>query len=127
MGWQVRGTAVAAGLLAVAHGLLAVAQIEDTAYLAVLSGFAAVFGLLAALRLGCADCLEARLVTTLIAASALLGNLLVAVVGLPGQDGPTPPSIMEITVVALACLTLLLLTLSSPRARLRPRRSRRST
>lgn len=126
MGWQVRATAAAAGLLAVAHGLLAVTQIEDTAYLTVLSGFAAVFGLVAAVRLGCANCLESRLVTTLIAASALLGNLLVAVVGLPGQDGPTPPSILEIAVVALACLTLLLLTLSSSRARLQPRRSRQN-
>lgn len=119
-----RAAAAAAGVLAAIHGYQAWLQAETAGYLAVLSGFAAVLGLLAAIRLGCSGCVESRLLTGAVALGSLGLHLLGATVGLPGQGHPLPPTAVEILTLTLSCLTLLLLTLSSPRARLGPGRRR---
>ncbi|PRZ13174.1 hypothetical protein [Nesterenkonia sandarakina] len=88
--------AISAALLATAHGINGWLQLEETAYLTVLSGFAAV------------------------ALCTLVGLLLVTAVGLPGEGAPGAPSWIEVLLVALSCSTLLMLVLSSTRSRLRP-------
>ncbi|MGJ9373896.1 hypothetical protein [Nesterenkonia sp. CF4.4] len=118
----VKLAAVSAALLAGTHGFYGWLQLEETAYLTVLSGLAAVLGILAAGRLWWSNCVESRLTTAAVALCTLLGLLLVTAVGLPGAGATDAPSWIEILLVALSCSTLLLLVLSSSRSRLEPRR-----
>ena len=111
---------VSALLLAVAHVAHAWVQFADTAYLAVLSGFAATLGIVGVVWLCRGNYVESRLVTAAVAMSTLVGHLLVTAVGLPGRPEATSPSLLEIVIVALACSTLLLLVLSSSRSRSQP-------
>lgn len=121
---RVRATAASAVLLAVAHGYLAWLQYDDTAYLALLSGVAALLGIIAAARLWWANCMESRFVTAAIALGALLGHLLVAAVGLPGQRQALPPQAIDVIIVALSCAVLLLLVITRPPPRAPPQEQR---
>lgn len=112
--------AISAALLATAHGINGWLQLEETAYLTVLSGFAAAVGLIGAARLWWGNCVESRLTTAAVALCTLVGLLLVTAVGLPGEGAPGAPSWIEVLLVALSCSTLLMLVLSSTRSRLRP-------
>ncbi|GAA4286375.1 hypothetical protein [Georgenia daeguensis] len=99
-----RSAAVAGATLAVAN----LTQTGTAGYLALLLGSLGLVGLLAAVRLWREGCFESRLLTTLVAAGALLGTLLRATVGLPG----TPVAAtgwLDLPAAALAVATLGLL------------------
>ncbi|WP_218221553.1 hypothetical protein [Nesterenkonia sp. Act20] len=110
---RVRAAATATALLAVAHAFESWTHLEGAVYIALLSGSAALLGILAAARLWWRNCIESRLISAALAVAALLGHLLVAVVGLPGQSEPSPPGLAGSVVVVTSAAVLVLLLLSS--------------
>lgn len=116
-----RAAAVTAGMLAGAQGYEAWRHSDETVYIAVLAGVAALVGALAAVRLWRRNCVECRMVTAALALCTFLGHLLVMAVGLPGQAQPDQMPVSAALVVIFAAGTLLLLALSSSHSRARSR------
>lgn len=107
--------ALATALLASGQGYQSWVQLHDAPYLTVLTGAAAVLGLLAAARLWWSNCMESRLLSAALAICALAGNLIVATIGLPGAGQPTAPTTSSVLIVVLSGVTLLALMYSNER------------